>query len=318
MAEPTRTRAANRSAATERLRRLLAMVPWLAANDGPTVEEVCARFGIRPAELQADLELLTVYVGIPPYTPDALFEITIERGRVFAHVTPSLDRPLQLTPAEGLGLVVAGRVLADDPDGPLATGLAKVATLLRIDPEEAVDIDLGLADASLLELLRRAVEEGRPVEIDHYAEDRDERLVRTVDPWLVASTAGRWYLVGHDHLRDAERSFRVDRIAGARLGEGRARPAPTELQIAPGPADDAPRVVLELDASGRWVAETYPVDAVEALEDGRTRVTIAVNATPWLDRLLLRLGPAGRVVEGPADLREAGAAAARRILERYR
>lgn len=317
MAEP-RSRAANRSAAAERLRRLLAMVPWLAANDGPTVEEVCARFGIGPKELQADLELLTVYVGIPPYTPDALFEISIEGGRVFARVTPSLDRPLQLTPAEGLGLVVAGRVLADDPEGPLATGLAKVATLLRIDPEEAIDIDLGVADASLLDLLRGAIEARRPVEIDHYAEDRDERLVRVVDPWLVASTAGRWYLVGHDHLRDAERSFRIDRIVEARALDGEARPAPEGLQFAPGPADDAPRVVLELEAVGRWVAETYPVDAVEALDDGRARVTLAVNAAPWLERLLLRLGPAGRVVEGPADLRGAGAAAAARVLARYR
>jgi proteasome accessory factor C len=310
-------RSANRTGATGRLRRLLAMVPWLAANDGPTVSDVCDRFDITAAELQADLELLTYYVGIPPYTPDAFFEITIERGRVFARVTPSLDRPLRLTPAEGLSLVAAGRVLADDPDGPLATGLAKVAALLQVDPEEAIDIDLGIADSSVLEVLRAALTAGQPVQIDHYAEDRDERLERIVDPWLVTSTAGRWYLVGHDHLRDAERSFRVDRIVGARPVEGTARPIPVGLQFSPGPADDAPRVVLELEAAGAWVAETYPVDAVEDLGDGRRRVTIAVNATPWLERLLLRLGPAGRVVGGPDELRAVGRDAARRVLGRY-
>ena len=313
----TERRGPNKAGATIRLRRLLAMVPWLAANDGPTVGDVCDRFGITAAELQADLELLTYYVGIPPYTPDAFFEITIERGRVFARVTPSLDRPLRLTPAEGLSLVAAGRVLADDPDGPLATGLAKVAALLQVDPEEAIDIDLGSADASVLEVLRSAIAAAQPVQIDHYAEDRDERLVRVVDPWLVTSTSGRWYLVGHDHLRDAERSFRVDRIVAASAVEGTARPIPAELQFSPGPADDAPRVVLELEPAGSWVAESYPVDAVEDLGDGRRRVTIAVNATPWLDRLLLRLGPAGRVVEGPPELRDAGRDAARRILDRY-
>jgi proteasome accessory factor C len=310
-------RGPNRGGAAGRLRRLLAMVPWLAANDGPTVSEVCGRFDITAAELQADLELLTYYVGIPPYTPDAFFEITIERGRVFARVTPSLDRPLRLTPAEGLSLVAAGRVLADDPEGPLATGLAKVAALLQIDPEEALDIDLGVADASVLEVLRSAVAAGEPVEIDHYAEDRDERLVRVVDPWLVTSTSGRWYLVGHDHLRDAERSFRVDRIVAARPVAGTARPIPAALQFSPGPADDAPRVVLELEPAGAWVAETYPVDDVVDLGDGRRRVTLAVNATPWLERLLLRLGPAGRVVDGPAELLGAGRDAARRVLGRY-
>ena len=307
----------NRSGAANRLRRLLAMVPWLAAGDGPTVAEVCDRFAITAAELQADLELLTYYVGIPPYTPDAFFEITIERGRVFARVTPSLDRPLRLTPAEGLSLVAAGRALADDPTGPLATGLAKVAALLQIDPEEAIDIDLGVADASILEVLRDAVAAGRPVEIDHYAEDRDERLVRVVDPWLVTSSSGRWYLVGHDHLRQAERSFRIDRIVAARPVAGTARPRPADLQLAPGPAEDAPRVVLELDAAGAWVAETCPVDQVEDLGDGRRRVTIAVNATPWLERLLLRLGPACRLVDGPPELRDAGRVGARRVLERY-
>lgn len=313
----TERRSPNRSGAVGRLRRLLAMVPWLAANDGPTVAEVCGRFDITAAELQADLELLTYYVGIPPYTPDAFFEITIERGRVFARVTPSLDRPLRLTPAEGLSLVAAGTVLADDPEGPLATGLAKVAALLQIDPEEALDIDLGIADASVLEVLRSAVAAGQPVQIDHYAEDRDERLERVVDPWLVTSTSGRWYLVGHDHLRDAERSFRIDRVVAARPVAGTARPAPAELQFSPGPADDAPRVVLELEPAGAWVAETYPVDDVEDLGDGRRRVTLAVNATPWLERLLLRLGPAGHVVDGPVELLTAGRDAARRVLGRY-
>jgi proteasome accessory factor C len=311
-------RTPNRTGAPVRLRRLLALVPWLAANDGPTVDEVCTRFGISEDELQADLELLTYYVGVPPYTPDAYFELTIERGRVFARVTPSLDRPLRLTPSEGLALVVAGRALADDADGPLARGLAKIAALLQIDPEEAVDVDLGWADESVLRTLQSAAADGRQVEIDHYAEDRDERRQRVVDPWAVTSTGGRWYLVGHDHLRDAERVFRVDRIASATVRPAAARPAPPSLQIAPGPADDAPRVVLDLDASGRWVAETYPVDLVEPLDGGRLRVTVAVNARPWLERLLLRLGPAGRVVEGPPDLVAAGAAGAARVLDRYR
>ena len=36
-----------------RLQRLLSMVPWIAANDGPTVDEITSRFGITPDELAA-------------------------------------------------------------------------------------------------------------------------------------------------------------------------------------------------------------------------------------------------------------------------
>ena len=37
---------------------------------------------------------------------------------------------------------------------------------------------------------------------------------RVVDPLRLDFQRGRWYLSGHDHGRDAARSFRVDRIVG--------------------------------------------------------------------------------------------------------
>jgi proteasome accessory factor C len=308
----------NRAGASVRLRRMLAMVPWLVARDGPTVEEVCSRFGLSKKELQADLELLTVYVGVPPFTPDQFFEMTIEGDRVYARVTPSLDRPLRLTPEEGLALVVAGQALsADDPEGALTRGLDKIAHLLGINPDDAIDVDLGPADPSTLAVLRSAVDGGRQVAIQHYGEARDEATERVVDPWLVTNSGGVWYLAGYDHLRDDERTFRVDRILAARMLDEPARAAPPAVQVSAGPADDAPRVVLDLEPAGRWVAETYPVDAIEPLDGNRLRVTLAINGRPWLERLLLRLGPAAQVVDGPVDLRTSGASAARRILRRY-
>ena len=314
---------ARRNSATVRLRRLLAMIPWLAANDGPKVADVCARFGITAEELQRDLGLLSMYVGVPPYTPEALFDITIQRGRVFAHLTPALDRPLRLTPEEAVGLVVAGRALADVPgdelDGPLGRALAKVAEVLGIDPTEAVDVDLGTGSAPTLAVLRDAVADRKRVEIDHFVASRDERVTRVVDPWAVQHDAGAWYLVGHDHLRGEARSFRVDRILAARVLPERATKAPKgPLPVGFAPADDDPRVVLELAEAGRWVVETYPVEDVTELDGGGVRATLAVSGRSWLERLLLRLGPAARVVDGPDDLRAAGADAARRVLARYR
>jgi predicted DNA-binding transcriptional regulator YafY len=42
---------------------------------------------------------------------------------------------------------------------------------------------------------------------------------RTVDPHGLLARGGFWYLVGHDHLRGAQRVFRVDRIESA-IGVG--------------------------------------------------------------------------------------------------
>jgi proteasome accessory factor C len=311
-----------RTTATARMRRLLALVPWLAANDGPTVEDVCARFAITKAELQRDLELLTMYVGVPPYGPERLFHVTIEGGRVFAHLTPALDRPLRLSPDEAVALVVAGQALAEVPgaesEGALARAVAKLAGVLGVDPADAVDVDLGTAAAPALGTLRQAVERGRQVEIEHLALGTGERRTRLVDPWHVVHEAGTWYLVGHDHLRGEARTFRIDRILGARMLDDPAAPAPEgPARPAFAPAETDPRVTLELAPSAGWVVETYPVEAVEVGADGTIRATIAVATPAFLESLLVRLGPHGRVVDAPDDLRDAGARAARRALARY-
>jgi len=39
--------------------------------------------------------------------------------------------------------------------------------------------------------------------------------LREVDPWGVVFRRGHWYLVGFDHARNDQRSFRVDRIEGS-------------------------------------------------------------------------------------------------------
>ena len=67
------------------------------------------------------------------------------------------------------------------------------------------------------------------------------------------------------------------------------------------------------------MVEVYPVEAVEARAEGRLRVTLAISARPWLERLLLRLGPRGRVVEviGDKNLANCASEAAQRVLGRY-
>ena len=142
-----------RKGADEKLQRLLALVPWVAARDGPTLEEVCERFGCTEAELISDLDRLFM-CGLYPYTPDVLIEVDVADGRVWIRYADYFSRPLRLTPAEGMALVAAGNaVLATpgaDPSGPLARGLAKIAAVLG-PAGTAVDITLGEAPPAMLD-----------------------------------------------------------------------------------------------------------------------------------------------------------------------
>jgi proteasome accessory factor C len=312
----------HRTSATDRVARLLAIVPWIAANDGPTLDEISARFGVPRKKLAEDLEVLML-VGVPPYTPDAMIEVSIEGDRVWLRFADVFARPLRLTPEQALALVVAGAASHElpgaEPAGPLATALAKLAGVLGVDPGENLSVTLGTTQPGLLETLRSAVADQRRVRIDYYAYGRDERTTREVDPHEVFAHEGSWYLRGWCHLARAPRSFRVDRVVEADVLDGPVTHPVAEgegagLDIGP----EVPRVTLEVAPSARWVIETYAVDEVDEVADGWLRVRLPVTATPWLERLLVRLGDDARLLatDDPA-LEDAGPVAARRILARY-
>jgi proteasome accessory factor C len=304
------------------MQRLLAMVPWIAAQDGPTLDEVCTRFDLTPKELAADLEVMWL-VGLPPYTPDALIDVVQEGDRVWIHFADVFDAPQRLTPDQAVALLTAGAsVLAlpgSDDTGALARGVAKLAAVLGVDAGQVLDVDLGPGGAEVLDVLRTAVADHRRVHLDYYSYGRDVRTERDVDPYLVHAEDGSLYVLGYCHLAEAERRFRVDRIASATLLEDRFEPpaAPAATGVFQ-PDEDDPRVVLDLAATAAWVAEVYPVEHVEQRPDGSLRVRLAVAAEAWFERLLVGLGPQATVVDAPEGLRDAGARASARILDRYR
>jgi proteasome accessory factor B len=63
--------------------------------------------------------------------------------------------------------------------------------------------------------LLAAVQAGRAVAFAHRRGGPGGDVVRrTVEPWGVVSSRGRWYLVGHDRDRADVRSFRLSRVVG--------------------------------------------------------------------------------------------------------
>lgn len=312
----------SRPSAGVRLRRLLALLPWLAEHQGATVDEVCERFGVSREQLLADLDVVWM-VGVPPYTPDQLIEVHIDDDRIEVLLGSYFRRPLRLTPAQALTLVAAGQSLlavpGTDPEGPLARGLAKLATALQVEPGEAVAVDLGDAEAETLGRLQEAIATGRRVRLDYYSWSSDERAERDVDPHRVWAEGGSWYLGGHCHRAGDARVFRLDRIAAVTVLDEDAATTPGGDTATFTAAAAGARAVLDLDADATWVADYYPHDGTEERPDGGLRITLPVAGERWLAQLLVRLGPSARVVALDGDLAEDPAGdAARRVLARYR
>jgi proteasome accessory factor C len=303
----------------DRLARILAMVPWVVAHDGPSIKETCARFGCTTAELASDIELLYL-CGLHPYTPDLLIEAALVDGRVFIQYADYFSRPLRLTAPEALSLVAAASTLLSAPgtesDGPLARGLAKLAAITG-GAGEAIDVDLGAAEPAMLATMRDAAEKGVQVEVDYYAFGRDELTQRTIEPDAVFSNGGQWYVRAYCHQAIDQRTFRVDRILSAHLTE-RPRSGPNAVGAPtlfdrPGATGD---VTLDLAPGAHWVVEQYPIKSTTPHDDGVLRVVLAVTEFAWLDRLVLRLGPLATIVAGPPGWGGAPAAA-QRVAKNY-
>jgi proteasome accessory factor C len=302
-----------------RLQRVLALVPWILAHPGVTIAELAARFEVSERELEHDLELLPM-CGLPPYTADRLIDVSVIDGEVEIRLAEYFERPLRLTPAEGLALLAAGRALlavpGSDDRGPLATALAKLDDALGAPGSLAIDV--GASDQ--LQRLQDAAADDERVEIDYYSFARDEMTTRVVDPWRVFHAFGAWYVAAWCHRAQGERLFRVDRVRAARAtGEhfdpaSRADDDARDLVYRPRPED--PRVTLRLAPTAEWVIESHPHESASRTKDGAWQVVLAISEPVWLERLLVALGPDATVV-APPELARLGPDAAARLRRRY-
>ena len=99
---------------SDRLPRLLALVPYLLARPGIRVVEAAADFGVTEKQLRKDLELLWM-CGLPGYGPGDLIDLSFEGDTITVAFDAGMSRPLRLTGAEATALLVALQALGETP-----------------------------------------------------------------------------------------------------------------------------------------------------------------------------------------------------------
>ena len=312
--------------ASERLRRLLVVIPYLVRHPGTEIAEVTRLFGIKEGELLEDLNLLFVS-GLPPYGPGDLIDVQVEEGRVWIGMADYFSRPVRLSRAEALALYLKGKALLGAPgleEAPaLASALDKIERGMGPEVLEllAGRVEVGEAGriADALSTVRRAVEAQERLLIEYYSATRDELTTRLIDPEHLFSAIGNWYVVAWDHLAGAERLFRADRVRSAKptgeTFEPRGLPGPGRPLYTRSEQDIPVRLLLGPPA--RWVAEYYETERVKPADGGAIEVTLPTKDLAWVAKLILRLGGGAKVLE-PQQLADMVREAAERTLALYR
>jgi proteasome accessory factor C len=319
--------AARAPTATDRLARLLALVPYVVSRQAVGMAETAAAFGVSERQLVDDLNMLwCVELRSPdPYCP---IDLSYEGGEIVISEAESIDRPLRLGVDEASALLVALRMLAELPGMGDRSALGRTIAKLEAaagaaampSAQVAVQVDDGAASAVLAQVTA-ALTGGRRLHLSYYVPGRDEATERDADPMRLVMVDGRRYLEAWCRSAAAVRLFRLDRILAIEVLDVAAQVPPQAEPVdvdqglfRPSPADTL--VVLELATAGRWVAEYFPCEEVTELGDGRMRVSLRTPDTQMVRRLALRLGEDGRVL-APAGLAEQVGQDARAALAQY-
>jgi proteasome accessory factor C len=319
--------AARAPTATDRLARLLALVPYVVSRQAVGMAETAAAFGVSERQLVDDLNMLwCVELRSPdPYCP---IDLSYEGGEIVISEAESIDRPLRLGVDEASALLVALRMLAELPGmgdrSALGHTIAKLEAAAGAaampSAQVAVQVDDG-AGSAVLAQVTAALTGGRRLHLSYYVPGRDEATERDADPMRLVMVDGRRYLEAWCRSAEAVRLFRLDRILAIEVLDVAAQVPPQAEPVdvdqglfRPSPADTL--VVLELATAGRWVAEYFPCEEVTELGDGRMRVSLRTPDTQMVRRLALRLGEDGRVL-APAGLAEQVGQDARAALAQY-
>jgi predicted DNA-binding transcriptional regulator YafY len=202
--------------------RVLAVLEMLQSRRRITGAEIAERLEVSARTARRYVETLRE-LGVP---------VEGERGRGGAYSLRSgfkLPPPMMFTNEEALGLalgLMAARDLGLSGVAPAIEGA--LSMLERVMPEALRELIKVLeetvttaaawpaarASGEAVVTLATAARDGRRVRV-RYRSGLHEQTERQVDTYAVVRREGYWYVVGYDHLREAMRLFRIDRILEA-------------------------------------------------------------------------------------------------------
>ncbi|GAB3126271.1 helix-turn-helix transcriptional regulator [Glaciibacter psychrotolerans] len=305
--------------AADKLTFLLSLVPYLTEHDDVSVADVATHFSVG-ADRVRDAVRLIAMSGIPgetsQYLHGDLFDIQWDEFEqndriVLTHLVAIDDAP-RLSSREAAALIAGLQYLSALPANADREAIASLmAKLTRGSSGTPSELAVSGAEADLaLATIQAAVRHGVQVEFD-YLNARGEQVQRRVDALRIESVDNDWYLRGWDHLRQAVRTFRLDRMRAVRETDSNVGQHAADVVVPDRlfeGSDDDVTVLLELPASALALLADYRPEGVEPSPTARSadliRTRVRVAHFHGLKRLVASMAGIVTVIE-PVAARQA-------------
>lgn len=302
--------------APDKLAFLLSLVPFLMEHERISVQDAAHHFGVPPQHVRDAVELISVS-GIPgdtgQYQHGDLFDLAWDEfeqnDQIVLTNLVAIDDSPRFSAREAAALIAGLQYLSALPENAdrvaIATLMAKLSRGASALPSQFAVGD-SESDETLA-LIRDSVSSGMQVEFD-YIDSRGEHERRRVDPLRIESMDADWYLRGWCHLREAVRTFRIDRIANPTVTTEPITTHAADVHLSDtlfeGSANDLV-VTIDVAPSAAPLLADYLTDGrPETVVEDRTRTSFLVSHFHGLKRLVGGLSGMVTVVE-PADARQA-------------
>lgn len=284
--------------AADRVRLYLTLVPYLLERGQVSLAEAAAEFGVTQDEMRTMVEKLTV-IGLPGeggywQQPQEMFDIDWdlldERDVIEITNDVALRRVPRFSAREAAALLAGLQLVAAVPavsDSGLVAGLIAKLSRGAADAPADVVIAPGAVD-DVQQVVADALDSGRAVSFTYRAPDA-EPTTRTVDPVQVLITNGQWYLQGWCHLREAMRTFHLDRVSDARVTDIPSTHGADAVPEGFGQAPDGDEVVVRVPEGQESLLGDFRADEV-GRADGFTVLRLRMADPRGIKRHAARLG----------------------------
>ncbi|WP_300265067.1 YafY family protein [Microbacterium sp.] len=304
MSEPARA-----ALSGDRVRAYLTLVPYLLERGQVSLAEAAREFDVTVDVMRSMVEKLTV-IGLPGeggywQQPHEMFDINWDLldDEDIIEITNDvgLRRVPRFTAREAAALLAGLQMVAAVPavsDSGLVAGL--IAKLSRSAADAPADVVIvpGAVD-TVRDVVAQALQRRVAVSFRYQAPDAPA-TTRTVDPVQVLITNGQWYLQGWCHLRQAMRTFHLDRVGQPELTEIAITHAEDHVPEAFNSIGDDDIVVVRVPRRLLPLLGDYARDDNTQVDDDSAIVRITMADPRGVKRLAGRFGGALEVLDPPA------------------